>query len=53
MKLSRNEIIHIALDEYIVRNQADAYAAFGLWEKDPIDGLFYQTRIRKSWLSKS
>jgi metal-responsive CopG/Arc/MetJ family transcriptional regulator len=47
---SRASVIREAIAEYLVNHaQADADAAFGLWQEHQVDGLAYQEKVRQEW----
>jgi len=49
-KMSRAALIRKAINDFLVRNNADIEAeAFGLWGDRKIDGLTYQENIRSEW----
>lgn len=50
--ISRAEIIRRAVDVYIKQqvNKKEAFKkVFGLWKDKDIDGLKYQSQLRKEW----
>ncbi|WP_105381764.1 ribbon-helix-helix domain-containing protein [Neorhizobium alkalisoli] len=49
-KVSRASLIRVAIGDYLARNVKDRQsAAFGLWKRDPVDGLKFQDEIRSEW----
>jgi predicted transcriptional regulator len=47
---SRASLIREAVDDYLGRHCPEHEEdAFGLWRRDPVDGLAYQERIRREW----
>jgi len=51
-KRTRTDVIRDAIESYINRNKENEKAVnvFGLWkEKDNIDGMEYQERMRSEW----
>ena len=47
--LSRAEAIRQAIALYIEENKSASDDAFGLWSKEPRDGLSYQEQARSEW----
>ena len=49
-KRSRAALIRQAIDDYLATRRSDREAdAFGLWGKRKVDGLAYQTKVRREW----
>ena len=48
-RLSRAEAIRQAIALYIEQNKPARDDAFGLWSKEPRDGLIYQKQVRSEW----
>ncbi len=49
-QLSRAELMRRAVAEYVARHQPDqGDDAFGLWKKQPVDGVEYQQHLREEW----
>ncbi|MDA3874721.1 MAG: ribbon-helix-helix protein, CopG family [Kiritimatiellae bacterium] len=47
---SRASLIREAVSEYLQRKTLpQAEEAFGLWQKNPVDGLEYQEKVRNEW----
>lgn len=52
-KRSRAAIIREAIAEYLQRTSLPpAEAAFGLWKREPTDGVRYQNDLRADWESR-
>jgi len=47
--ISIEEMIGLAIQEYIKKNQAPDNRAFGIWKNNQSDGLVYQERVRSEW----
>ena len=48
-RLSRAEAIRQAITLYIEQNKPARDDAFGLWGKEPRDGMTYQEQVRSEW----
>ena len=48
-RLSRAEAIRQAIALYIEQNKPARDDAFGLWGKEPRDGMAYQDQVRSEW----
>jgi metal-responsive CopG/Arc/MetJ family transcriptional regulator len=47
--LSREEAIRQAIALYIEQNKPATDDGFGLWGKEPRDGMTYQEQVRSEW----
>jgi metal-responsive CopG/Arc/MetJ family transcriptional regulator len=48
-RLSRAEAIRQAIALYIEQNKPARDDVFGLWSKEPRDGMAYQEQVRSEW----
>lgn len=50
-KVSRAELIRLAVDRYLAQHLSEPAAAFGLWKRAGAheDGVAYQKRLRREW----
>lgn len=50
VRQSRAALIRAALDEYLARHRSEQVVdGFGLWGQRKVDGLAYQTKVRREW----
>ncbi|MES2830496.1 MAG: ribbon-helix-helix protein, CopG family [Pseudomonadota bacterium] len=48
-KISRAEVIRLAISSYLEKHRVTEGEAFGIWKSTKEDGLAYQNRVRSEW----
>jgi metal-responsive CopG/Arc/MetJ family transcriptional regulator len=48
-KVSRAELIRQAVAGFLAQNKAGLEDSFGLWKDHAVDGVDYQSKLRREW----